>query len=109
MLPRESTRVCVRERGLNFQARAPLDDVKSRKAREEAAAIVRESEVGDGASHADAHAIDDLSQMLLRYSFRATLLCTEGATRLPMITRWLLMGFSHGGSDVEVRSPGRGG
>jgi hypothetical protein len=36
------------------------------KARKEAAAIVREAK-GDGASHADAHAIGDLSQSYYAY------------------------------------------
>ena len=66
MLPRKENARARARAWLESQAPAPPDDETLQKAREEAAAIVREAK-GDGASHADAHAIDDLSQSYYEY------------------------------------------
>ena len=66
MLPRKENARARARAWLETEAPAPPDDDTLQKARKEAAAIVREAK-GDGASHADAHAIGDLSQSYYAY------------------------------------------
>jgi hypothetical protein len=66
MHPRKENARARARAWLETEAPAPPDDDTLQKAREEAAAIVLEAK-GDGASHADAHAIGDLSQSYYAY------------------------------------------